>query len=819
MPKAKGSGSGGLIWIAVVIAIVVLASNPKNIGGTLFWLTAVGLVVYLFRRGKKSPPDRGSTIKDSNEPLASYGQSRETVASSEPVRNTDKGEREFVKSASAQGAVKSSSGKISAGVDEDLVAASYHNPESSKSFRIPPAPAQFGRARWLSATESVEIAGVAISGGLIYVGAALKAASGIVDPCLIDPSKDVAKRADYTVREMGYWPSYSAISPTARRAYLNWLSTGRADPDADIGYVFIYFYGLERRAVFDAANDQAARADLPAIAAELRRLLAIYGPRSGSFQGYGTALLDWITLVNLPERSYLQPLPSSPRSYELPLYIRAALGQAAVDRVAISADLALAWIKLDPRSLLRTPTLRCAQEFNSLFKLKYLAAGDGLVLPRNRTKLKLVYRAASAGFRGVEEPRLTFGDIPDVSVLAAPFKKLHEITEAATNELEPLSRYLGRNPGARSTVEALLLLPVALWPDSAKRSIEALKERMDGGMVTMPFQELLGALGSSATLSRERTVALARILEGMSIGMEPDVLGGAKQPKPEDQVALFVTATDDLQSRDAPDYRLAALALQLAAAVATSDGDFGAKEISHLHQQIQSWSHLSPNNQRRLVAHLRLLMVAPPSLTALKKRLESLDPAARGSIASFVAAVAQSDGTVSPVEVRMLEKVYKVLGVDPQKVFSELHAAATGSEPAAKQALGEAKAAAGFTLDASRIAALQKDSEAVSAMLSTIFVEEAEMVEVAPTANAVPTVEQDSLLGLDEAHSSLARLLLSRPHWTKAELSDAALDLDLMLEGALEQLNDAAFDAHDMAFFEGDDPVEINLELREKLAA
>nr|WP_245180633.1 TerB N-terminal domain-containing protein [Cupriavidus sp. LEh25] len=722
-------------------------------------------------------------------------------------------------SASAQGKVKSSSSSISAAVDEDLVHASYHNLESSKSFRIPPAPAQFGHARWLSSTENVEIAGVAISGGLIYVGTALKAASGIVDPCLIDPSKDVAKRADYTVREMGYWPSYSAISPTARRAYLNWLSTGRADPDADIGYVFIYFYGLERRAVFEAVNDQTAKADLPAIAAELRRLLAIYGPRSGSFQGYGTALLDWITLANLPDRSYLQPLPSSPRSYELPLYIRAALGQAAADRVAISADLALAWVKLDPRSLLRTPTLRCAQEFNSLFKLKYLAAlGDGLVLPRNRTKLKLVYRAASAGFRGVDEPRLTFGDIPDVSVLAAPFKKLHEIAEAATNELESLSRYLGRNPGARSTVEALLLLPVTLWPESAKGSIEGLKERMDGGMVTMPFHELLGALGNSSTLSRERTVALARVLEGMGIGMEPDVLGGAKQPKPEDQIALFVTATDDLKSRDAPDYRLAALALQLAAAVATSDGDFGANEISHLHQQIQSWSHLSRNNQRRLVAHLRLLMVAPPSLTALKKKLESLDPTARGSIASFVAAVAQSDGTVSPVEVRMLEKVYKVLGVDPQKVFSELHSAATGSEPATKHALGEVKEA-GFTLDASRIAVLQKDSEGVSAMLSTIFVEETEVVDVAPLVNAAPAVEQDRVLGLDEAHSSLARLLLSRPRWTKAELSDAALDLDLMLDGALEQLNDAAFDAHDMAFFEGDDLVEINLELREKLAA
>ena len=40
---------------------------------------------------------------------------------------------------------------------------------------------------------------------------------------------------------MGYWPSYSSISPEARAAYLGWLSTGKSDPQADIGYVFLYF--------------------------------------------------------------------------------------------------------------------------------------------------------------------------------------------------------------------------------------------------------------------------------------------------------------------------------------------------------------------------------------------------------------------------------------------------------------------------------------------------------------------------------------------------------------------------------------------------
>ena len=127
----------------------------------------------------------------------------------------------------------------------------------------------------------------------------------------------------------------------------------------------------------------------------------------------------------------------------------------------------------------------------------------------------------------------------------------------------------------------------------------------------------------------------------------------------------------------------------------------------------------------------------------------------------------------------------------------------------------------GFKLDPARIAALQKDTEAVSALLSGIFKEESPpepvFAEAEPEGDVEPT--PSGLLGLDEAHSALARLLLSRPEWTKDELGDAAADLDLMLDGAIETLNEAAFDLHDVPFTEGEDVVTVNPELLEKLEA
>lgn len=74
-----------------------------------------------------------------------------------------------------------------------------------------------------------------INDGMIYVGKDLKAYSGFTDPCLINPALPIAAQANVSEREFGYWPSYSEISPAARRAYLSWLAGGRRDPEADIG--------------------------------------------------------------------------------------------------------------------------------------------------------------------------------------------------------------------------------------------------------------------------------------------------------------------------------------------------------------------------------------------------------------------------------------------------------------------------------------------------------------------------------------------------------------------------------------------------------
>lgn len=694
-----------------------------------------------------------------------------------------------------------------------------HTQPSSITFRVPRAPKSYGEGLWIPCGESITIRNTTIPGGMIYVGSRLKGDYGINDPCLIDPTKPVAEHGDYTKKQMGYWPSYSDISSTARRAYLNWLSDGRRDPAADIGFVFLFFYGLEHRLIVDTLSDESAQADLPIIAAELRRLLSIYGEKSNSFYGYAREFLDWIMLSSFPSRLYEQPLPELSRSLQLPLHLRLALGQAAMDGTPVPPSLALSWAKLERNITLRTPATRCPMEFDQLFLTKYAEMFDkGFVLPRSKARLRFVYRPASAGLRSGDSLIKVLDDVPDVTVLTAPIKKLEQVVDAVTKDLEPFSRLIARNPLARDTHEALLRLPTSLWPESLQKRLLQFKERVAEGMVTLKYEEALYSLFGEASAGKDSIAPLARILESICVGIEPNVLFGAKPPKPDEKIVLFaLPSSDDPPHSDGP-FMLAELTLQLASAVAAADGVFSTGEAAHLREQVNSWGHLTQGQKRRLLAHIELLYNTPASLKSLKKKIDKHTIADRRMIAESITKVALLDGDAPPEAVKILEKIYKVLGVSSSRLFSDLHAVASGSEASLQQVSEAVDRDDRFTLNRERIAARQADTDKVQALLANIFSDsddsESESEENAlPSSPPLKGAYGEMLLGLDQAHSTLARRMLARQEWSREDLLQMAEELDLMLDGALEYINDAAFEAFNMPFIESDSPIVLNPEI------
>jgi hypothetical protein len=123
-------------------------------------------------------------------------------------------------------------------------------------------------------------------------------------------------------------------------------------------------------------------------------------------------------------------------------------------------------------------------------------------------------------------------------------------------------------------------------------------------------------------------------------------------------------------------------------------------------------------------------------------------------------------------------------------------------------------------LDLTKVAALKAESARVSVLLGAIFAEcEAPEAEERPVQTQAPEDAPTSLLNLNPGHQGLLQVLLQRPRWTRAELEELCADRGLMVDGAIECINEAAFDQFGRALIEGNEQIDINLELVQKKKA
>lgn len=684
---------------------------------------------------------------------------------------------------------------------------------------------------WVPCGKTIQHAGFTITGGLIYFGSGMKSIKQFSEePSLIDTTLPVDKtHPDHSGSNMGYWPNYSQIHPTSRAAYLEWLSMGRKDPKANIGYVFIYFYGLERRALGDAKESASARNDVPAIIAEVKRLLSIYGENS-SFNGYAGKFLGALQVSQSTIPLYRTSPQIDSCSWEVPLILKMALGQMAMDSVPLSAEWALAWAQNDPSMPRRMPAQRCPQEFSELFRLRYSEKfSEGLKLKPNKTRIRATYYPASSSFGGQVE--ISMPDLPDITQITGPSSKIIDIISGCTDELEGYSRYLGRNPDGRNSIEATSYLPQLLLKEYAGKEFQKLTTWVNGLVksdipVSVSFSSVLQLVPSINRdgFGKKEATAIANLLGKMNIGIEPDPRFGSLIPKPEQDVVLF-RICDNAPNSPSAEYSVATVVLHLASAVAGADGSVDSTEERHLEEHLEAWLHLATDEKTRLRAHTQWLLSSFPGMNGVKKRIELLKQGQRESLGRFLVGVAQANGYIDPTEMKMLTKIYEMLGLDTQSLYSHAHAAAV--EPVTVQTAdfmkpqgyaipsSPVKPTEGISLDMSSIAAKLAETVAVSAILNNIFTEEE---PAQPTEPASESTASDVLIaGLDPESSAFMQVLASKLIWAREELEKLAADHNLMLDGTLDSINDASFDHFGGPFFEGDDPIEIDPDIVDRL--
>jgi hypothetical protein len=200
----------------------------------------------------------------------------------------------------------------------------------------------------------------------------------------------------------------------------------------------------------------------------------------------------------------------------------------------------------------------------------------------------------------------------------------------------------------------------------------------------------------------------------------------------------------------------------------------------------------------------------------VKKRVESLALSQRQAIGRFLAGVASADGCISPNEVNILRQMYRMLGLNEQDVYSDAHEAATNPVtvlPAEDTDTGfalprrrRAAEAQRLRLDASVVEATIRETAAVSALLGSVFADEA-----APTPIVKPAEDVDTIPGLDAEGSAFVKILVKKAAWSRGELEAIAAERAMLLDAVIETVNDLAYDCCDTPALEGDDPIEVNI--------
>ncbi|RPI05584.1 MAG: hypothetical protein EHM64_06065 [Ignavibacteriae bacterium] len=679
---------------------------------------------------------------------------------------------------------------------------------------------------WVSFGQSITVNNYEICDGLIYVGKNLVGEYGYIDPSLINPELPIdSSNPDHKGTSLSYWPSYSEISPQARAAYLEWLTRGRRTPDTNIGYVFLFFYGLERRILRDARTSDKAKLEVQEIVTEIEELLKVYNSNN-SFCNYANSFLEYLKAAFLPDTLELDPSRLN-RSWQYPLGLKIVLGSFAEILKPIPSEWALAWVENDPQRWLRTPAHRCRDEFSQLFALRYRDKyGDGLVVKPNATKIKVEYRPASNGFNNTFLKEI---DKPDITVLDGPLRKIHEIAESCINDLDPYSRFIGRRSGDAKTLAAMALLPDELLLAIQDKIVNDLKQYLYNSTSTSSDSTVIKAkdllrffnLENKGKIAKADVVSITQLLGRFGYAVIPDIRFQEGQIDPQESVVVFKSKSST-QAVSTKAYSTSTMIMKLAVAVSASDNDISTNEKSILESQLNRMLDLTDYEKERLRAYLRWLYESPSEFTGLKRKLSELGVSQRESVASFVVQVANADGVIQTDEIKMLKKIYGILSLDPENIYSDIHKFQTSQkeelitiQPGIQKKTGYAipKRKSNentVELDEGLIQRTLRDTEKVQVILAEVFGNE----DIQTTTTESKFI---GVIGLDSSHSMLLNLLLEKDNWAHEEFYSICEKCDVLPEGAIETINSRSYEVLNDALIEEGEDYKININLAKEI--
>lgn len=683
-----------------------------------------------------------------------------------------------------------------------------------------------------------------IFGALVYATSSPQ--HGSFDASLIDGSLPIAPPHVGKVEDLPYWPTYRDASPGQRSCYLDWLVGGRCDPGIELGYVFIYFYGLERRILLDNEDHQA-------VAEEVLRLRGIYR-HSRSFQRYSSSLL-WMILALTAKRSPLSTEVVEKVFATTERWDEERLGSCLAylhdSQAKLNPEWAYLVAKQDRRVQSSVIVRRHENLFADLFRKKFAQRfPEGMELQASKRATPLTYRPASGTLLESSGGRITnrFVEIPNVLGIESQFKPLVELWNECVDEMRAYDK-AHRVQGELSAA-AYEALPAELrqgeHPDYAKWfDLWRQTVNTDGvPVVSLPQLAALKGIAERRTLLKSQCLELLQTADSIGIGLEPDSRLMGRNYRWDDVVTMFLL--DGEESSDPAAYQAAASMLQLGLTVAAADGQVDPDEVVRITQHLEDQFELTREQSRRLEASRLLLQHTRPDAAKLFSQLKKrLSTSQRVLVGEYLIGIAAADQIITPEENHCLQRIFAGLEIPSDRLRQLMQPVVTAIPVGATPAGSYGAAEASFYLDQQAISRIMRDTDEVASILRTAMAEADEenadddvIATASNTAARVPVAATIATATANNAPSSAAepirqtRLdpsneppprfhafyhsLILKAEWSEAEAKEMARKHGVMLGGAVEALNEWSQDRWNDWLIEEGDPLRVRLDLLER---
>jgi TerB-C domain/TerB N-terminal domain len=645
----------------------------------------------------------------------------------------------------------------------------------------------------------------------------------IPEPSSIDLKAKVANRPAGMELPLPYYPNYSAITAEQRRNYLEWLARGLVDDHPDLrehGYLFLYFYGLERRVFVDEeledetfyrVTEFLVRYGSFGRSASLRTYLSrflYFAAHAGGSMHFARRIAPVLELKNhVIDRASLDLALSNYAELDEPLPAQIVAAALAKKHDLSSPDLLRSFAEH-----LRTEFpegIRPVLTGNKKFQIYTAANAHLLTLGGGKARPRWLTTEID---EAIIEPKLLTSLAASWASLTHQVASIHRAERRSTSTL-PL--------GAAIRIAAVAKLPAPLQKKAFDRAapefrrlIAAAESDQDISFIAVTKFATFCGCGLARLRTQAGASDVVNLAAYFGYGIEPDPVVHSRGWGDTLLLAIF-----PLSSRVISTAHEARCAFVQMAAFVLRAGNCteitNDKAIQEIVAPVRGTSEAIC-----LLALAKLFERNPVKEIFRPTRVVANVPTEkRPAIAKALVRIAASDNYITTDEENALWTLFNAMDLpaaDGRRLIQE-----SGAQ---RESAGQPRSTVASSiqdsivrLDPERVKQLEAETAEVGAILADAMREdqEKEIEEVHEKTSSIGVSEEVPtwLASLDPLFTAIAREIVERKQWPRAEFSALAQRHNQMPNAVIDGINLWADEAFGDVLLRGDDPVEVNLDL------